>query len=399
MTGAAHPGTFSFMPIDPELIAATLASLVRCNSINPAFGKGDTSEAEIAVVLEDFLHRMGAEVQVVEFAPGRRSVVGRVSGSGGGRSLMLYGHLDTVSVEGMADPFRPVVRDGRMYGRGTYDMKGGLAACLVAARAIAESGQPLAGDLVVVGVADEETESRGMQQLLETLRTDGAIVTEATELDLCVAHKGFCWIEVVTEGRAAHGSRPEEGVDANTMMGRVLGGLEQVGERLRTGPRHPLVGAGSQHVGVMHGGTGPSIYAASCRIEVERRLLPGETGAGALAEVQEVLDRLRTEDPRCQATCRMVLDRPAFEQDTEVPLVQAVHQAAATVRGVPPAVIGHSYWMDASLLRAAGVETVVIGPAGFGAHAAVEWVELDSVTRLAEILVVAARAYCGLAGV
>lgn len=384
--------------MDPKQVETTLASLVRCNSINPAFGTGDTSEAAIATLVEDFLRQAGADVRTSEFAPGRRSVLGRFPGSAGGRSLLLYGHMDTVSVEGMTDPFLPVVREGRMYGRGTYDMKGGLAACLAAARAIAESGQPLAGDLLVVGVADEETESRGMRQLLETLRTDGAIVTEATELDLCVAHKGFCWIEVITAGRAAHGSRPEEGVDANTMMGRVLGALEQLGARLQAGPRHPLVGAGSQHVGVIHGGTGPSIYAASCRIEVERRLLPGESGSTALAEVQEVLDRLRSEDPACRASCRMLLDRPAFEQDPDVPLVQAVREAAATVRGVAPTVIGHSYWMDASLLKAAGIDTVVIGPAGFGAHAAVEYVELDSVVRLADILERSARAYCGPAG-
>lgn len=384
------------MPIDPLFIARTLVELVACNSVNPAFGAGDTSEAEVAALVEGLLAVMGAETRVLEFAPGRRSVIGRFPGRGGGRSLMLYGHLDTVSVEGMTDPFAPRLEHGRLHGRGAYDMKGGVTACLAAARAVASAG-PLDGDLYVVAVADEETESRGVQQVLDALVTDGAIVTEATELDLGVAHKGFCWLEVVTEGRAAHGSRPEEGVDANTMMARVLIGLERQGVALRSGRRHPLLGPGSQHVGVIRGGTGPSIYSASCRIEVERRLLPGESGRQALAEVDQMLRDLAAEDPAFRARCRLLLDRPSFEEQPGAVLAVIVRQAATSVRGKAPAVIGHSYWMDASLLKAAGIETVVIGPAGAGAHATEEFVELDSVVKLAEILAVSATRYCSQA--
>jgi len=311
---------------------------------------------------------------------------------------MLYGHLDTVGVAGMVQPFVPAVREGRLYGRGSYDMKGGLTACLAAARMLARGHHPLVGDLWLVAAADEETESRGMQQVLEVLRTDGAIVTEATELDLGVAHKGFCWIEVVTEGRAAHGSRPDEGVDANTMMGRVLGALEAESTRIQAGRRHPLVGPGSQHVGVIRGGSGPSVYAASCRIEVERRLLPGETGDEAVAEVARVLEGLHRTDPAFRATARLLLERPSFEEDPASPLASAVRLAATAVRDTPPEVIGHSYWMDASLLKAAGVETVVIGPSGAGAHADIEYVELGSVVQLAEILARSAEIYCGVTG-
>ncbi len=382
------------MPPDPEFIQHTLADLVRINSINPAFGAGGTDESGAAGLVEHLLSGMGAQVQRFEFAPGRASVVGRLPGTGGGRSLMLYGHLDTVGVEGMTRALDPEVRNGRMYGRGTYDMKGGLTACLAAARTIAQ-GASLAGDLYVVAVADEETESRGMQQVLAQLRTDGAIVTEATELELGVAHKGFCWIEITTEGRAAHGSRPEEGIDANSLMGRVLVALEAETARIASGRRHPLVGPGSQHVGTIRGGSGPSIYAARCRIELERRLIPGESAESALADVQRVLETLGRADARFRATCRLLLNRPSFEQDPDSRLAMAVQEAATKVRGQPARVIGHSYWMDASLLKAAGVETVVIGPSGAGAHADIEYVELDSVADLAEILVRSARAYCG----
>lgn len=383
------------MPIEPDFIQQTLADLVSTVSINPAFGAGNTSEAAVADKVAAILAAQGAQVRTLEFAPGRRSVIGRLPGTGGGRSLMLYGHLDTVSAEGMTRPFAPEVREGRMYGRGCYDMKGGLTACLAATRALARRG-PLAGDLYVVAVADEETESRGIQQVLESLRTDGAIVTEATELDLGVAHKGFCWIEVTTEGRAAHGSRPEEGADANMMMGRVLAGLEPIGVAIRAGRRHPRLGAGSMHVGVLQGGTGPSIYAASCRIEIERRLLPGESGASALAEVEQLLARLAAADPVFRARARLLLERPSFEEDEGSPLARIVHAAATGVRGSPPAIVGHSYWMDASLLKEAGVATVVIGPSGAGAHADVEYVELDSVEQLAAILARSAEEWCGI---
>lgn len=369
----------------------TLAELVACNSVNPAFGPGGTDESAAAALVAGHLRALGAAVQEFEFAPGRCSVVGRLAGRGTAPSLMLYGHLDTVGVEGMTDPFTPVVRDGRMYGRGTYDMKGGLAACLDAARQLAQGGRDLPGDLLVCAVADEETESRGMQQVLEAVRPDLAIVTEATELEIGVAHKGFCWIGIETVGRAAHGSRPEEGIDANAMMGPILVALAEASRRLASGRRHALLGPGSMHVGQLSGGTGPSIYAAECHLVLERRTLPGETGTEVLREVQELLDQLQSRNPGLLARCRLLLERPSFEQDPESPLVRAVQAAAGTLRGAPPAVIGHSFWMDASLLKAAGVDTVVIGPAGAGAHAAEEWVDLASVGALSTILQDAAR--------
>ena len=242
------------MRIDPEQITALLARLVRINSINPFFSDGQTDEREIAGCVADELRGLGARVEIREPEPGRTSVLGTLPGQGGGRSLVLYAHMDTVGVGGMAEPFSAEIRDGRMYGRGTYDMKGGLAACLAAARAIAESGVPLDGDLHVLGVADEEVASLGLFDVLTSFRPDAAIVTEPTELDLCLAHKGFIWIEVETEGRAAHGSRFDLGVDANLRMGRFLGRLEELERELRARPGHPLVGPPSLHAGTLRGG-------------------------------------------------------------------------------------------------------------------------------------------------
>lgn len=386
------------MRIDNDYLEKTLAGLVRINSINPFFTQGEerrTDESAIATYLAGELERLGMRVTSHEPEPGRVSVVGTLPGTGGGRSLLLYGHMDTVNVEGMAAPFSAEVRDGRMYGRGTYDMKGGLAACVAAAKAVIDSGVRLAGDLSVVGVADEEVASLGLFDLLKTLKADACIVTEATELDVCVAHKGFCWFEVETFGRAAHGSRFLEGVDANLRMGRFLGHLDRLERQLRESPGHPLVGPPTLHAATLRGGTGPSTYAAHCRLEVERRTIPGETVEGTLAELQGILDRLRAEDPAFQGSVRTLLARPAFEVAPEAAIVQAVDRAAAEVLGRHPATLGHTFWMDASLFAEAGIETVVIGPVGAGAHAIEEWVDLDSVAKLADILARAAVAHCG----
>jgi acetylornithine deacetylase len=383
------------MRIDPEGVTDLLARLVRINSINPYFSDGSTDERQIAAQVAAELRGLGMRVELREPEPRRISVIGTLPGRGGGRSLMLNGHIDTVGTGAMPDPFAATVRDGRMFGRGTYDMKGGFAACIAAARAIVEADISLDGDLHVVGVADEEVASLGMIDVLTVCRPDAAIVTEATELDVCLAHKGFVWIEVETLGRAAHGSRFEEGIDANLRMGRFLGRLEELERELRRRPGHPLVGPPSLHAGTLRGGTAPSVYAASCRLEVERRTVPGETEASCLAELQAIADELIAADPTFQARLRPLLTRPAFEVPAGAAISSAVFAAATKVLGRRPAGIGHTFWMDASLLAEAGVETVVIGPHGAGAHADEEWVDLDSVVRLSEILARTAVAYCG----
>ena len=378
---------------DAAFVTATLAELVRISSINPAFTGGRTDEREIAGYVAAALAALGCEVTRHEPAPGRVSVTGRLSGARPGRSLMLYAHMDTVGVEGMTDPFSGAVRDGRLFGRGAYDMKCGLAACLGAVKALRDAGTPIGGDVVVCAVADEETESLGMRDILERIRTDAAIVTEPTELELCVAHKGFCWIEVVTEGRAAHGSRFALGVDANMRMGRFLAALDGLEQRLRAMPPHPLLGPPSLHAAVLQGGTGASTYAARCRLEIERRTLPGETADSVMQEIGELIATLRAADPGLEIDHRLLLARDPFEVAPDAAIVAAVRSAAAERLGNPPATNGVSFWMDAALIASAGIETVVIGPAGAGAHAAEEWVDVQSVVELAGILAAAAIRY------
>jgi len=382
------------MQIDREYALETLARLVQINSINPTLAPGAPGEREVAEFIVASLVSVGLAVETFEPEPGRTTVVGRLAGTGGGRSLMLNAHCDTVDAAGMADPFSGALRDGKIYGRGAYDMKGSLAACMAAAKALAESKTRLPGDLIVAAVADEEYGSLGTTDLLTRLRVDGAIVTEPTALEVCLAHKGYLWIEVTVAGRAAHGSRFELAIDANMKMGAFLHALATLEADLRTRPPHRLVGPPSLHAALLSGGTGLSTYAAASSVHIERRTIPGESEAQAVAEIQAIVDRLAAADSCFHASVRPYFVRDPFEVAEDAPIVHALDAAATKVRGRSPAHVGDTPWMDAALLQAAGVETVVCGPAGAGAHAEIEWVDVESVIQLAQILVEAAATYC-----
>jgi acetylornithine deacetylase len=383
------------MPADSTYITETLTDLVRMKSINPAFSDGEPSdEREIATQLGEKMRALGMETTEYEAAPGRVSVVGRLRGTGGGRSLMLYGHVDTVGVAAMPEPFSATVRDGKLYGRGSYDMKGGVTACLATVKALRDAGVALRGDVLIACVADEEVASIGMAEVLRHVRADAAVVTEATELRVCLAHRGFSWVEVETLGLAAHGSRFDLGIDANMRMGRFLARLDTLEKELRARPPHALVGPPSLHAAVLRGGTGTSTYADHCRLEIERRTVPGETEDQVLAELRAIIEGLASEDATFRATVRPMLTRDSFEVRRDAPIVNAVLGAATAVLGGTPEVIGEPYWMDAALLSAVGIDTVVIGPTGAGAHALEEWVELKSIAQLTEILASAATEFC-----
>ena len=383
------------IPIDREYTLETLARLVQINSINPTLAPGAPGEREIAEFIAGSLRECGLTAEILEPEAGRTSVVGRLVGTGGGRSLMLNAHCDTVDVPGMAEPFSGSIREGKLYGRGAYDMKGSLAACMGAAKALKDAGVRLRGDVVVAAVADEEYGSLGTRDMIPKVRVDGAIVTEPTGLEVCLAHKGYLWMEVEVTGRAAHGSKFQYGIDANMKMGLFLARLSVLERELRGRTPHALVGPPSLHAAMVSGGSGLSTYAARSTVQIERRTVPGETAEGATAEIQAIVDGLAAEDGDFRATVRTYFVRDPFEVAESAGIVRAVDRAAAQVRGKEAAHIGDTPWMDAALLQAAGVETVVCGAGGTGAHADVEWVDVESVVELAEILAVAAVEYCG----
>jgi acetylornithine deacetylase len=383
------------IPIDPQFITDTAVRLVQIDSINPFLSPEGVGEAEAARFTAETLARLGLVVDSFEVAPGRWNVIGRLPGRGHGRSLLLNAHLDTVGVAGMAEPFSGTVVNGRLYGRGSLDMKGSLAAMLGAAKAIVDSGVRLDGDLLVTAVADEEYSSIGTEHLVQTVTADAAIVTEPTDLQLCRAHRGYIWFDVETFGRAAHGSRFREGIDANMRMGRFLAELDKLEQALRGRPPHPLAGPPSLHAARLSGGSEISIYAAHCRLQVERRTIPGETVEQATAELQAIVDKLAAADPTFRATVNATFARYPLAVSAEAPIVQAVAQAGAGVVGQPLDHIGQTFWTDAALLADAGIETVILGPTGQGLHSAEEWVEVQSLHELAQILVETAVLWSG----
>jgi len=359
--------------------------------VNPSLVPGGAGEAEIASFIAGWAAEAGLSAEMIEETPGRPSVVVRARGGGGGRTLMLCGHIDTVGVEGMTAPHSPRIEDDRVYGRGAYDMKAGVAAALEACRSAASLG--LAGDVVVACVADEEHASFGVQQVLARVSADFAVVTEPTELELVVAHKGFVWSEVEITGRAAHGSRPHLGVDAIVKAGPVLTALGELDRRLaeRT---HPLLGRGSVHASLISGGAELSSYPARCTIGLERRTLPGETGEDVERELAGLLDRCRDADAELEASQRTLLVREPFEVDESAEVVGALRSAAEHVLGAAPAIGGASYWADAAFIAAAGIPTVMFGPGGEGAHADEEWVSLAETEAVARTLVAVAERLC-----
>jgi acetylornithine deacetylase len=371
-----------------------LSDLVAINSINPDLVPGSPGEGEIAHYIADWLRRAGLEVELLESVSGRPNVVGIARGSGGGKTLLLNGHLDTVGVTGMSDGHQPRIDRpaGRLYGRGAYDMKGGVAACMLAIAAARE--QNLRGDVIFTGVIDEEYASVGTMNLVKGFHADGAIVAEFTELRLILAHRGFVWLEVETIGKAAHGSRPDLGVDAIVKMGKVLTEMEKLDQNLRADPTHPLLGSGSLHASLIQGGQELSSYPERCLLSVERRTLPSETPESVEAELEQVLEELQCSDPAFKAVVRRGIDRSPLETREDAEIVQALQAASVKVLNRPLQIAGVQFWTDAAVLSAAGIPAVLFGPSGSGAHAVEEWVDLSSVRICSDIYLATILDFC-----
>ena len=350
------------------------AALVAIDSVNPALVPGGAGEHRIAAFVSDWCEKHGLDVEVL--GTERPSVVATKRGSGGGRSLLLNGHLDTVGVSGMEAPFTPHIEDGRLYGRGAYDMKGALAALLLAVT----EATALRGDVIVTLVADEELASIGTEAVVERVQADAAIVAEPTELRVAIAHRGFVGFELETAGVAAHGSRPDLGVDAIAKMGPILVALAELDEQLQAGPRHPLVGPASLHASLIVGGQELSSFPASCVLTGERRTIPGETVAEAEQELRAIAG---------DAALRIIASRDPLTPEPDHPFVELVGRVAEEDEYV-----GALFWTDAALIAGAGIPTVLFGPAGEGAHAAVEWVDLASLDRVREVVGRVAAEWC-----
>jgi acetylornithine deacetylase len=330
------------------------------------------------------MRSIGLEVQRQEVAPGRPNIIGVLEGSTRGRSLMLCGHIDTVGIAGMESPFEPIVRDGRLYGRGSQDMKSGVAAMIDAVRTARAAGFRK-GRLIVAAVVDEEYASIGADALVREWKADAAVVTEPTDLQIGVAHKGFAWATVETRGRAAHGSRPAEGRDAILRMGRVLARLELLDRELQGRRPHSLLGTGSLHASIIEGGKELSSYPDLCRLQLERRTVPGESVTTFSTEIENLLAGLRREDPELEASVSLLFSRSPYELPRSSDLPRAL-EVAAVAAAVTPSSVGMSFWTDAAILGDAGIPSVLFGPGGAGLHSLEEYVRISDVIMCRDAL-------------
>jgi acetylornithine deacetylase len=365
-----------------------LTALVSIDSVNPALIPGAAGEARIAEYVQTWASDNGLTAQHLEHTPGRPSVIVH-SGRGNGPTLLLCGHLDTVGIDGVTDPFTPRVDGDRLYGRGAYDMKAGLAAALIACRDAHQIG--IAGEIIVAAVADEEHASLGVQEALRHVHADAAIVTEPTELRVATAHKGFVWTEIEVTGRSAHGSRPRLGIDAITKTGPILLALDTLNHELATRRTHPTLGPGTLHASLITGGREESTIPERCLLTVERRTLPGETLADVEADIAQLLQRCRDSDTELNVASRTTLARDPFDTSPDEPIVQALQQALTAADPTP---VGVSYWADSAFIAAAGIPTVLYGPNGDGAHAETEWVSISGTTECARTLTGVALNFC-----
>ncbi len=378
--------------MDPSI--ELLRDLVAINSVNPSLVPGAPGEAQIADAVAAHLSKIGLDVEVQPVIDGRSNVIGVLEGRARGQSLMLCGHLDTVGVDGMTAPFDPVLRDGRLYARGAQDMKGGIAAMIDAARVLASEGVER-GRLIVAAVIDEEYASIGADALVSRWRADSAVVTEPTDLQIGIAHKGFAWYEIEMHGRAAHGSRPLEGRDAILRMGRALTALEALDRELQQRPPHALMGTASLHASLIEGGRELSSYPDRCVLALERRSVEGEDDAIIDAEMAGIVDRLRTEDPEIVASCRRLFSRPAYRVPADHALPRALASAVFDACGAAAPITAMTFWTDAAILGHAGIASVLFGPGGAGLHSTEEYVNVADVVACRDALVVLARGWFG----
>jgi acetylornithine deacetylase len=372
-------------------VVELLTELVAIDSTNPALSPDGAGEREIAAFVAAWLNDRGVGAERSPTgAHLRPNVLARIEGRRRGPTLLLNAHLDTVGVDGMEHPFAPTVIGDRLYGRGSLDTKGGLAAAMVAI--VELSHDPPPGAVVLAAVADEEHASIGTEALLGRIEAAGAIVYEPTDLSVLVSHKGFMWVDIEVTGVAAHGSRPDIGVDANVGAALVVTRLMALSDVLAR-HAHPLLRPQSLHVGRLAGGQERSSYARSCIASIEVRTHPSTHPAEIMELIEAQLDRVRAEQPRLTIRSDLVMSRPGLDGDATSPVATALASAVSEVLRTPATIGGHDGWMDAALLARAGIPSVVFGPAGEGLHGLDEWVDLPSVDACRRATVLAARRF------
>lgn len=371
-------------------VVRLLKDIVGCNTVNSP----DSFEGErmCCGVLQDYLKEAGVETEIIEYKNEHANVVGRIRGRSQGQSLLLNGHIDTVDIgEGWTkDPFGRI-ENRKMYGRGTSDMKSGVAAAAAALKAVRLADIRLDADIVFTGVADEESAGpAGTRLMLEKgITADAAIVTEPTDLQIDIAQRGILWLKVSTMGRAAHGGRPWLGKNAIEDMMEFLQRLRKLEAEL-VGRKHPMVLSPSINVGTIRGGTRVNVVPDQCEICIDRRTIPGETTVEALSQIEEIVQDLQDSKRVEFKAIEIMGESDAFEIPIQHRIVSALREAFKIECKMEPKLSGKDATSDAALLFRAGIPTALFGPGQYQvSHTANEFVEIDKVVMGTRILAVA----------
>jgi acetylornithine deacetylase len=385
------------LKVDSDLTLKLLKDLIKIPSVNPSIEEDYNEEAIANYIARWF--RKSRRFHVIEQTvdKNRFNVIAILEGKGHGRSLMLNGHMDTVGTSYMTvNPFHPVIRAGRIYGRGACDMKGALAAMMSAVLALANLNEPLDGGVIFSGVVDEEHGSKGTSKLVERFRCDAAIVGEPTDLDIAIAHKGYAWLEVETLGKEAHGSVPEQGVDAIANMATLISRLEPL-RRQHQLMKHPLVGTPKIHTATISGGTDWSTIPGRCVLGLERRLVPGEKPDDSLKEIRKIIQAASKKDSEFQATVRLIHHADSMEVDAGLPHIKILQENVKRLGG-EGRIVGAPYWTDASILVNRGkTPSCLFGPGDIRvAHSKNENVKITDVALATRIYVATALQYCNI---
>lgn len=374
-----------------------LGRLVRIPSVNPMGGPGDGPihyEARLTEFLVEFFRELGVPHEVDEIRPGRANVVARYDAPGARRALLFDVHQDTVPIDGMTiPPFIPTVENGRLRGRGSCDVKGSMAAMLKAFERLVRERPPGSASVILACTVDEEYTHLGASRIADTLKPDLAIVAEPTRLGIVNAHKGVArWI-IRARGVACHSSTPQLGDNAIYRMARVVNVLRERARALETGPIDPILGTATLSVGVIQGGTSVNVVPDACSIEIDRRMLPGETAESAREEVAEALRAEFGDEMAMIEIGDPWIEMPPLSPRLSEDWVGLTRDAVAEALGTPPPVFGVPYGTDAGPLSEAGIPCLVIGPGDIAqAHTKDEWIEIDQVRAAVDVYFHLARA-------
>jgi len=376
--------------IDEKTTLPIIEKLVSTNSVNPCIEKG-RGEIEVSKYIVDLLKKTGLDVRTQDVVDGRFNIIGTLKGSGEGRNLMFNGHTDTVGIRNMSvDPLKPVIENGRLHGRGSCDMKGPIAAMIVALKALAESKSQMKGNISISTVVGEEFDNVGANKLVTDEQfgklTQALIVGEPTSLQLAIKHKGFANIEVEVEGKAAHGSVPEKGVDAIEKAAKIIMEMGRL-KRVFGSKNDPLLGQPKIHTSTIEGGREWSVVPDHCVVRFELRTIPGYATSQAMKDIEKIIRELGSEDPDLKAKVGLFLSGEPLDTSPDEPMIRGLQKALRTVKGIQPQIIGLPFYTEAAIFaKALKVPACIIGPGDIAqAHSADEFVKISEVVEAARI--------------